>query len=103
MYALWALRSAFEESPSSPEGSAAATKNAAMWIRYAGPALKELSLAGRDLQDNMGAAGDRYSDKGWKGFCQERWQAWKDGLELALKSAETDSEVQELLKASALF
>lgn len=100
MYALWSMRDAFEEA--SPDGhtqdKTPAIKNAAVWLRYAGECLRDLSSASRDLPERTGIAGDLHSDKDWKGFRQDRWVVWKNGFEAALREQKIDAETREMIK-----
>lgn len=100
MYALWSMRDAFEEpSPNQQaQDKTPAIKNAAVWLRYAGKRLRDLSSAGRDIHDRAGIAGDLHSDKNWKGFQQDRWVVWKDGFEASLGEQKIDAETREMIK-----
>jgi hypothetical protein len=89
VYALWAMRTAFEEThPEEPSAvsasaSASAVKHAAVWVRYGGPRLRKLCDEGRTLDGNMGAARGKYAGRGWKGFDEERWKVWKEEFKAA--------------------
>ncbi|KAL8411238.1 hypothetical protein RB596_000761 [Gaeumannomyces avenae] len=100
MYALWSMRDAFEEpSPNQQaQDKTPAIKNAAVWLRYAGARLRDLSMAGSNLPDRTGVAGDLHSDKNWKGFQQDRWAVWKNGFEAALDEDKIDAETREMIK-----
>lgn len=65
---------------------AAALRQAAIWIRYAGARIRKLSAEGRALDGNMGAPRGKYAGRGWRGFNEERWAAWKDELRAAQRA-----------------
>ncbi|KAK0716803.1 hypothetical protein B0T26DRAFT_644747 [Lasiosphaeria miniovina] len=86
LFALWSLRTAFEEAP--PAGQSAASKVklaelAAVWVRFASDALHTMCEENRPFVANQGAPGDKYKDRKWKGFNQERWGIWLEGLKAA--------------------
>ncbi|KAK3366757.1 hypothetical protein B0T24DRAFT_367594 [Lasiosphaeria ovina] len=86
LFALWSLRTAFEEAP--PPGQSAAGKAklaelAAVWVRFAGDALHTMCKENRPFVANQGAPGDKYKDRKWKGFNEERWEIWLEGLKVA--------------------
>ncbi|KAK3392906.1 hypothetical protein B0H63DRAFT_3078 [Podospora didyma] len=88
LYALWTLRTALEDTP--PKDASAgrvtgAVKLAEIWIHYAGDALKKLSAKNLSFEGNMGNPGDKYADRDWKGFSEERWAVWMEELKKAKK------------------
>jgi hypothetical protein len=58
-------------------------QHAALWVRYAGERLRALSADGCRMPENMGACGERYAERGWTGFSEERWQVWREELRRA--------------------
>lgn len=88
LYALWSLRDAFETEPPSGVDNGPAVRNAALWITIAGPVLQKMSSESKDMSKNTGAAGAKFSEKGWKGFTLERWNTWKAGFEEAKSSVD---------------
>ncbi|CAI4220076.1 unnamed protein product [Parascedosporium putredinis] len=98
LYALWAMRSAFEEDSPRDESYVPAVRNAAIWILLAGKALRSVSSENVAVSDNTGAPGSKFSDKAWKGFSEERWAVWKEGFREAadlVKDARAAVEIME--------
>ena len=92
LYALWTLRTALEDTPpkDAPAGRvAAAVRLAEIWIQFAGDALKKLSAKKLPFEGNMGNPGDKYADRDWKGFNEDRWAVWMEGLEKVKKDDAT--------------
>lgn len=83
LFALWALRDAFETTH--PEGSnpTTAIRLAAKWIGHAGDAIRVASVQGRSFPERMGFPGDKYADRGWTGFNEERRAIWREGFQAA--------------------
>ncbi|GAB1317446.1 hypothetical protein MFIFM68171_07656 [Madurella fahalii] len=99
VFALWSLRTAFEETHPDGANTTLAVKLAAIWILYAGEKLREMSAKGVTLDARLGVSTDKYADRGWRGFNQERWKAWKDGFKTAVESTvATDDTVRDALK-----
>ncbi|PKS11277.1 hypothetical protein jhhlp_003039 [Lomentospora prolificans] len=86
MYALWAMRSAFEQDCPENVSNAPAIRNAAIWIIYAGKALRRSVSNQVDMPDRCGVPGSKLSEKEWRGFNAERWSLWKKGFEEAADS-----------------
>ncbi|KAK4233617.1 hypothetical protein C8A03DRAFT_47882 [Achaetomium macrosporum] len=85
LFALWDMRTAFEETP--PERAA---------VRHAGERLRRLCREGRTFEGNSGAARGKYADRGWRGFNEERWAAWRDELRAARdRHGVDDAAIQE--------
>ncbi|KXX73226.1 hypothetical protein MMYC01_210222 [Madurella mycetomatis] len=99
LYALWSLRTAFEETHPDGANTVLAVKLAALWMLHAGEKLWEMSAKGITLDARLGVSTDKYADRGWRGFNEERWKVWKGGFKAALESTVvTDSTVQDALK-----
>lgn len=47
------------------------------------------------MEGNNGIATGKYADRKWRGFNEERWTVWKDGLRAARDKHGTDGIVQE--------
>lgn len=90
LYALWALREAFEEECPAGHNLEPAIRNAALWINFAGKELGTLAVQNRDFSGRMAIPGKKFADKEWKGFNGERWGIWKAGFEEAGSSAEAE-------------
>ncbi|KAL2126513.1 hypothetical protein VTI74DRAFT_782 [Chaetomium olivicolor] len=95
LFALWDMRTAFEETPPDRADSASAVKHAAVWVRHAGKRLWRLCVDGRTLEGNNGVARGKYANREWRGFNEERWTAWKDELKAAQDKHRADGVVQE--------
>ncbi|KAL2133708.1 hypothetical protein VTI74DRAFT_1884 [Chaetomium olivicolor] len=79
LFALWALRDAFEQR--CPDGSVSpfALRLAAVWLRFAGDRIEKLCSQGYNYPGRQGAPGPSKVDRAdWKGFCGERLAAWKE-------------------------
>ncbi|QIW95244.1 hypothetical protein AMS68_000762 [Peltaster fructicola] len=76
LFAIWALRQAFEEE----KPSKIATEAAAAWLICAAPALSELSKNEKSFDGKLARAGSSYQDKQWTGFNGDRWQIWVSKL-----------------------
>jgi len=98
IFGLWALRSAFEENPESSTTTIPAVRNAALWIIYAGDALRKLASEKRDMSGNSGVAGNKFPQKTWKGFDEERWNLWKAGFEAAANSVDEAQEASKIMQ-----
>lgn len=98
LYALWSLRTAFEETHPDGANTALAVKLAAVWMLHAGEKLWEMSSKGIVLDARLGVSTDKYADRGWRGFNEDRWKVWRDGFKAAVKSTVvTDSIVEDAL------
>ena len=94
LYALWALRDAFEEECPANHNAEPAIRNAAVWIEYAGKTLWQQAVDGREFSGRQAAPGKKFADKAWRGFTEERWNVWRGGFEEVGSQAEA-SEVEE--------
>lgn len=88
LYALWALREAFEEECPSGYNAEPAIRNAAVWIEYAGRTLWKLAVENREFRDRLAVPGKKFADKPWRGFTEERWNVWRAGFEDVGQKAE---------------
>jgi hypothetical protein len=91
------MRTAFEESHEKNASTGAAVKHACLWIRYAGKTLQKLSSNSHELEEKLGVPGDKYTNRGWKGFSKERWAVWKEGF-VSAQTTLSDPETKELCK-----
>jgi len=73
LYAIWAMRSAYEKN----EADAAAVEAAKIWFVYAKEAMEKLSRDGKSFEGPIAKAGEKYADRDWKGFSEERLAVWK--------------------------
>ncbi|KAK4124390.1 hypothetical protein N657DRAFT_644614 [Parathielavia appendiculata] len=97
LYGLWMLRAAFEEEDGAPtELSRTAVRIAAMWICFAGEQLRKKSAHGETLAHNLGVSRGKYREREWRGFNEDRWQVWKDGLKAVQENFGSD----EVIKAA---
>ncbi|SPN99074.1 uncharacterized protein DNG_02113 [Cephalotrichum gorgonifer] len=94
LYALWALRCAFEEDCPPGHCNDAAIRNAAVWIKYSGKALRKFVVENREFEGRVAIPGPKFSDKSWKGFTQERWNVWKAGFQEAAAVPEAKDAVE---------
>ncbi|KAH8669728.1 hypothetical protein BGZ60DRAFT_528200 [Tricladium varicosporioides] len=78
LYAIWTLRSAFE---GSNEASAADIDAAKIWFKYAKDKIEELSHGRKSFEGPVARGGDKYRNKGWKGFTNERLAVWLAALQ----------------------
>ncbi|KAK4096549.1 hypothetical protein N658DRAFT_501445 [Parathielavia hyrcaniae] len=105
LFGLWMLRSAFEEHKSAPseippaEISRTAARIAAFWIRFKGEEYRKQSSRGVTLPDNLGVSWGKYKERGWRGFNEDRWQVWKDGLRAAHEKFPSDEVIKAALEA----
>ena len=92
LYGIWSLRSALEEELSNLPGKTtidASVGAAAVWILYAGPALKGLSESEKSFSGKVAKPGFNCKDKEWRGYTKDRWQLWTENL------AQTEDMVQD--------
>ncbi|KAK1832035.1 hypothetical protein QBC39DRAFT_390925 [Podospora conica] len=85
-YALWALRDAFE-CAGEGAGASSAVRLAAPWVVISGKSLWSLSEQEVQLHENTGVGGEKYGEKGWRGFGKARWTVWRDGFVAAQAEA----------------
>lgn len=97
LYALWALREAFEETrPIAPSD----VRLTAPWVLHVAKRLWQLTELGTDMPERWGVPGKKYADKEWKGFNKERWAVWRDGF-VAAQAQLKDEEVKALAGRAA--
>ncbi|KAK4152380.1 hypothetical protein C8A00DRAFT_34907 [Chaetomidium leptoderma] len=92
LIALWDLRCAFEEGRS--QVSETAVKLAALWLLFAGKRLRKLSADDHKFDAKLGVARGDYSEREWKGFNEQRWEAWKHELKAAQDKLGPDETFQ---------
>ncbi|KAI1327661.1 hypothetical protein F5Y16DRAFT_190132 [Xylariaceae sp. FL0255] len=98
VYALWAMREAFEGYEQQPSDTA--LRAACLWFIYTGEALLAKVEQGAILRDRVGFSHERFSQKGWRGFERERVDVWKNGLVAAserLRDGDTKGLVEQAL------
>ncbi|KAK1475982.1 hypothetical protein CTAM01_15553 [Colletotrichum tamarilloi] len=102
LYALWALREAFEEdfAAASVERNSIATRLAYQWLSYAPDALHDLSVKGRDFDGKSGKPGSKFADREWKGMNEARYGVWADSI-TSISQTASDEEVRALAKEAA--
>ncbi|KAK0619577.1 hypothetical protein B0T14DRAFT_479830 [Immersiella caudata] len=93
MFGLWALRTAFEDTLPHDVTNTQAAELAVPWIACSGESLLKLSQENANLPANVGAGGERFRSKGWKGFNPERWAVWRDGFAAAAERAEDTKDI----------
>ncbi|KAI0888772.1 uncharacterized protein GGS22DRAFT_184351 [Annulohypoxylon maeteangense] len=79
LYALWAMRSAFEGT--TPADTT--LRAACLWIIYAGDRLLMNVENELTFEANLGIPGGSYKKKEWRGFNKERMEVWKNGFKAA--------------------
>lgn len=77
LYAIWTMRSAFEGNESDND---AAVEAARMWFKYAADTIERLSHEGKTFEGPVAKGGEKYRDKKWTGFSDERLSLWRDAL-----------------------
>ncbi|CAG8954380.1 hypothetical protein HYFRA_00006006 [Hymenoscyphus fraxineus] len=80
LYAIWQLRSAFEDESGGSEADVDAAK---LWFVYAKGLIEKLSKEGKSFDGNnnkIARGGDKYRDREWKGFNLERLEIWQNAL-----------------------
>lgn len=75
LHGLWMLRSAFEDAAAT-ETPAIDIHCACMWLRYGAPLLHAHCVKGEPYEDRVGMGGELVRDRGWWGFCMDRWDFW---------------------------
>jgi hypothetical protein len=53
---------------------------AEMWFLYAGEVIEKLSLEGKVFDGKLAREGSKFEGKGWRGFCEERLEVWREGI-----------------------
>ncbi|EPE33956.1 hypothetical protein GLAREA_06969 [Glarea lozoyensis ATCC 20868] len=76
LYAIWTLRSAFENEESKEVDRRAGE----MWFLYAGEVIERLSREGKVFDGKIAREGGEFEGKGWRGFNRERLEVWKEGV-----------------------
>lgn len=93
---LCGFRHVFEESVTPKQlVSTAGLLGVCYWFICAGERLWENVLNYRKYNKYDGRAGEKYSDRNWRGFERERWDVWVQGLQEVEACCAPD---QELLK-----
>ncbi|KAL2114853.1 hypothetical protein VTJ04DRAFT_10516 [Mycothermus thermophilus] len=98
LFALWTLRDALEDGGADGNYSAGAVTMAATWILFAGKALRDLSVRGEQMSNKSGKPGQRFGDRAWLGFSEERWQVWKNELEVALSKLAPHETIENAVR-----
>lgn len=100
-FALWALRDAFEIDQQAAAASQPAARLAALWVRFAGERLRQLSANATALSGRMGAPAGKYAEREWKGFNEDRWNAWGDELKAAQSQYASDDTIEQAVQRVA--
>jgi hypothetical protein len=87
------LRDAFEENAEQLDSPGPA-RIAAIWIRYCGKQLRDLSAEGFTFKERLGVPGAKYGDRSWRGFSDDRWTEWKKGLKDAQRKYPSDETIR---------
>lgn len=77
LYAIWTMRSAFEDNETDDDVIDAAR----MWFKYSGETIERLSHEGKVFEGPVARGGDKYRDKKWIGFSDERLAVWQTALQ----------------------
>lgn len=96
-YALRANVVAFERNAPARMSGITAVRTAAYWFIYAADKLWDNVENERSLES--WGAGDKYKDKGWKGYNCERWTIWEHGLRNFLANG-TDPVTKDIVEAA---
>lgn len=91
LLAMWAFRSSLEDPSAEDITRARISSNGleaiAMWILYAGEALRAHSKNGLTYGDRVGIPGGEFKDtRDWRGFNEERWGIWLERLRLTVSA-----------------
>ncbi|KAH6672164.1 hypothetical protein B0J14DRAFT_68293 [Halenospora varia] len=78
LYAIWTLRSAFE---GTNKVSSADIEAAKVWFKYAKHIVEQLSHEKKTFEGPIAKGGDKYRNKEWKGFSDERLAVWQAALQ----------------------
>lgn len=89
LFALWDLRSAFEEeyeaeTKALPEHAYAtgAILQASVWMLHCPDVIRDHCKEQKNFPDRNGVAGKKYElEHDWKGYNEERWRIWKAGFQ----------------------
>ena len=91
---IWTIRMGLEdeERPANVAVAAAAT-----WLAHAGKAIGEFSRQNKAFDGKLARPGALFNDKEWRGFAQERLQAWLQRLQ-DLESQISNEQQAELTR-----
>jgi hypothetical protein len=78
LYALWTLRSACE---GVGEAASADVDAARLWFVYARDVIETLSHGEKAFEGKIAVAGDKFVDRDWRGFNDQRLEIWRAALE----------------------
>ncbi|KAH7183331.1 uncharacterized protein B0J16DRAFT_163637 [Fusarium flagelliforme] len=101
LYAIWILREALEDPTAddiAQQTSPKLLKATSVWLVYASDTLSKATKEGKQFDGKMARPGASLKDDvEWRGFCQDRWNAWKERLSL-LKNADLSGDTKSLIK-----
>ncbi|KAJ4138504.1 hypothetical protein NW768_002339 [Fusarium equiseti] len=101
LYAIWTVREALED-PAADEiaqqTSPKLLKAASVWFVYASDTITKATKEGKLFDGKMAKPGASLKDDAeWRGFCQDRWNTWKERLS-SLKNADIPEDTRTLIK-----
>ncbi len=76
LYAIWTMRSAFEDN----EPTVATVEAAKVWFKYSEDTIERLSHEEKKFQGPVARGGDKYRENKWSGFSDERLTLWREPL-----------------------
>lgn len=100
VYAIWTLRSVFEDSPPGQiyrENGDKGCKAAAAWFIYAGKVLYAYCKEGESYDGRAAQQGSDVVGEDWSGYNEARWKLWVDRLEEVQRDV-LDEETKRLLQ-----
>ena len=104
LYAIWTLREALEDPAASDiakQTSPRLLKAASVWFVYASDILSKETKEGKQFDGKMAKPGVSLKDgPEWRGFCQERWNTWKERLS-SLNNAVLPEDTKTLISQAA--
>jgi hypothetical protein len=74
LYAIWTLRTALEGTSIAQPADVDAAK---VWFLYAKDTLETMSGEEKTFEGKIARPGDKYKEKGWRGFNAERLRIWQ--------------------------
>ena len=100
LYAIWTLREALEDPAAgdiAKQTSPKLLKAASVWFLYASDILSKATKEGKQFDGKMAKPGASLKDGAeWKGFCQDRWNTWKERLS-SLNYAELPEDTKAMI------
>lgn len=100
LYAIWTLREAVEDPAAKDIGQQSSPKllkAASVWFVYASDALSRATKEEKQFDGKMAKPGASLKDDAeWRGFCQDRWNTWKERLS-SLCDADLPEDTKDLI------